>query len=328
MATGEKAGTWGTLTNNNLNFFRDVFGYIEVAMTANRTLTIPDASTGTYDGRAFIIKLTGTTGGSSRVLDIADQAGSGSSPGGAADILKPFLIIDGTTRTGSDTITFKVTGQTGIVIPPYSNTFCYKDGTDIRSSGLISVRGSAGTAAANLTGAVRGSNNTTAATHSSGDAVTQHATGIDNILECNYRITSTSIDSPMTAVSRSQYQGYSNKTATGIPTSFFVERFIDRTTITVYLTPNAAVDGNRLNFYYTRRIQDAGAYSNATNVPYRFVPCMAAGLAYYLSQKNMPQRSQELKLFYEDELARAVKEDADITSTYIAPKVYYPDTAT
>ena len=187
---------------------------------------------------------------------------------------------------------------------------------------------SAATGAANLTGAVRGSNNTTAATHSSGDAVTQHATGIDNILECNYRITSTSIDSPMTAVSRSQYQGYSNKTATGIPTSFFVERFIDRTTITVYLTPNAAVDGNRLNFYYTRRIQDAGAYSNATNVPYRFVPCMAAGLAYYLSQKNMPQRSQELKLFYEDELARAVKEDADITSTYIAPKVYYPDTAT
>ena len=148
MATGEKAGTWGTLTNENLNFFRDVFGYIEVAITADRTLTIPDASTGTYDGRAFIIKLTGTTGGSSRTLDIADQAGSGSSPGGAADILKPFLIIDGTTRTGSDTITFKVTGQTGIVIPPYSNTFCYKDGTDIRSSGLISVRGSAGNAAA------------------------------------------------------------------------------------------------------------------------------------------------------------------------------------
>jgi hypothetical protein len=187
---------------------------------------------------------------------------------------------------------------------------------------------SAATGAANLTGAVRGSNGTTAATHSSADAVTQHATGIDNILECNYRITSTNIDSPMTEVSRSQYQGYSNKTAVGIPTSYFVERFIDRTTLTIYLTPSAAVDGNKLNFYYTRRIQDAGAYTNATNVPYRFVPCMAAGLAYYLSQKNVPQRSQELKLFYEDELARAVKEDADITSTYIAPKVYYPDTAT
>ena len=187
---------------------------------------------------------------------------------------------------------------------------------------------SAATGAANLTGAVRVSNGTTAAAHLISVAVTQHATGVDNILECNYRITSTSIDSPMTEVSRSQYQGYSNKTAKGTPTSFFIERFIDRTTLTIYLTPGAAQDGNKLNFYYLRRIQDAGAYTNATNVPYRFVPCMAAGLAYYLSQKNVPQRSQELKLFYEDELARAVKEDADITSTFIAPKVYYPDTAT
>ena len=183
---------------------------------------------------------------------------------------------------------------------------------------------SAATGAANLTGAIRGSSSTTAATHSSGDAVTQHATGMDNILEVNYRITSTSVDSPMTEVSRSQYQGYSNKTATGTPTSFFIQRFIDRTTLTVYLTPGAAQDGNKLNIYYARRIQDAGAYSNATNVPYRFVPCMTAGLAFYLAQKNAPQRAQELKLFYEDELARAVKEDADITSPYIAPKVYCP----
>ena len=144
MATGEKAGTWGTLTNNNLNFFRDVFGYITVAMTADRTLTIPDASTGTYDGRAFIIELTGTTGGSARVLDIAAQAGSGSSPGGTADILKPFLIMDKTTRTGSDTITFKVTGATGVVIPPNGNVLCYHNGTDIISSGFLSTGGSAG----------------------------------------------------------------------------------------------------------------------------------------------------------------------------------------
>ena len=148
MTTGENAGTWGDNTNLNLNYIRDMFTYIEVAMTTDRTLTIPDNSTGTYNGRAMVIKLTGTTGGSNRVLDIADQAGSGSSPGGAADILKPFLIIDGTTRTGSDTITFKVTGQTGITIPKYGNTWCYKDGTDIRTAGFVSTRGSAGTAAA------------------------------------------------------------------------------------------------------------------------------------------------------------------------------------
>ena len=109
---------------------------------------------------------------------------------------------------------------------------------------------SAATGAANLTGAIRGSNATTAAAHLISAAVTQHATGMDNILEVNYRITSTSIDSPMTEVSRSQYQGYSNKSAKGTPTSFFIQRFIDRTTLTVYLTPGAAEDGNKLNLYY------------------------------------------------------------------------------
>ena len=149
--------------------------------------------------------------------------------------------------------------------------------------------------------------------------------GVDNVLEANYRITSTNVDTPMTAISRSQYQGFSNKTAKGIPTQYFVERFIDKTTITLYLTPGAAQDGNKINYYYVKRIQDVGAYTNATDVPFRFVPCMCAGLSYYLSQKNAPQRTQELKLLYEDELARAVKEDADITSTYIAPKVYFPN---
>ena len=122
-------------------------GWITIAMTADRTLTIPDNATGTYDGRAFIIELTGSTAGN-RVLDIADEAGSGSSPGGTADILKPFLVIDSTTRAVGNTITFKVTGATGILIPQYGNIFCYHDGTDIRSSGMVSTRGSAGTRAA------------------------------------------------------------------------------------------------------------------------------------------------------------------------------------
>ena len=112
---------------------------------------------------------------------------------------------------------------------------------------------SAASGAANLTGGVRGSNGTTAASHLISAAVTQHATGMDDILEVNYRITSTSIDSPMTEVSRSQYQGYSNKSAKGTPTSFFIQRFIDRTTLTVYLTPGAAQDGNKLNLYYVQK---------------------------------------------------------------------------
>ena len=147
MTYSENAGTWGTNTNLNLNYLRDTFGYISVALTADRTLTIPDNSTGTYDCRAFIIHLTGSTAGN-RVLDIAANAGSGSSPGGSASILKPFLVIDGTTRAAGNTITFKVTGQTGILVPKYGSVFCYHDGTDIRSSGMVATASGAGTYAA------------------------------------------------------------------------------------------------------------------------------------------------------------------------------------
>ena len=134
MTTGENAGTWGTNTNLNLNYLRDTFGYISIAMTSDRTLTIPDNSTGTYDGRAFIIELTGTLGGT-RVLDIAATAGSGSSPGGSASILKPFIIFDNTTHSG-DTLTFKVTGATGFALTEGTTYLCYHNGTDIINTGL------------------------------------------------------------------------------------------------------------------------------------------------------------------------------------------------
>ena len=175
-----------------------------------------------------------------------------------------------------------------------------------------------------LTGGVRGVNDTTAATHSTSDAVAQSPRGMDDIQETNYRVKSTSVDSPMTRISQSQYQAFSNKTDSGLPTQFWVQRFIDKVTLTVYLTPGAAQDGNYINFYYTKRIDDVGAYTNATDVPYRFIPCMCAGLAFYLAVKYAPQRVQELKMLYEDELLRAESEDGSSTSTYIAPKIYYP----
>ena len=135
--------------------------------------------------------------------------------------------------------------------------------------------------------------------------------------------TSDSVDFPLTKINRSGYQGLSNKTQTGTPTQYWVQRFIDRVTITLYLTPGSTEAGNFLNYYYVKRIQDAGAYTNEADVPYRFVPCMVAGLTYYLSQKFAPQRTQELKLLYEDELKRALEEDGSASSSFITPKTYY-----
>ena len=147
--------------------------------------------------------------------------------------------------------------------------------------------------------------------------------GVDDVLEASYR-NSSSVDFPLTKISRSEYQALSNKTDEGTPTQYFVQRFIDKVTITLYLTPGSTEAGNFINYYYVNRIQDAGDYSNDADVPYRFVPCMVAGLAYYLAVKNAPDRIQVLKLLYEDELQRALQEDGSSSSSYISPKVYYP----
>jgi hypothetical protein len=147
--------------------------------------------------------------------------------------------------------------------------------------------------------------------------------GVDDILEAVYR-NSSSVDTPLTKINRSSYQALSNKTSTGQPTQYFVQRFIDKVTITLYLTPGSSEAGNTINYYYVKRIQDVGDYTNATDIPYRFVPCMASGLAFYLAQKFAPQRTQELKLLYEDELQRALAEDGSSSSSYITPKTYYP----
>jgi len=148
--------------------------------------------------------------------------------------------------------------------------------------------------------------------------------GVDDILEASYR-NSSNIDTPLTKINRSSYQGLSNKTSTGQPTQYFVQRFIDKITITLYLTPGSSEAGNFLNYYYVNRIQDAGAYTNDADVPYRFVPCMIAGLAYYLGVKFAPDRVQMLKMLYEDELNRALTEDGSSSSSFITPKTYYPN---
>jgi len=156
-----------------------------------------------------------------------------------------------------------------------------------------------------------------------GTSSTTAVFGVDDVLEASFR--NNNIDTPLTKINRSQYQALSNKAATGQPTQYYVQRFIDKITVTLYLTPGSTEAGKFINYYYVKRIQDAGDYTNDADVPYRFVPCMTAGLAYYLAIKYAPDRTQMLKMLYEDELQRALEEDGSSTSTYISPKVYYPE---
>ena len=153
--------------------------------------------------------------------------------------------------------------------------------------------------------------------------------GVADILEATLRSDRTETgqsDSALTKIARSAYSALSSKLSKGTPSQYFVQRFVDKTTLTVYPTADSSNASKEVHFYYVKRVQDADAtYTDATDVPYRFVPCMVSGLAFYLAQKFNPQLVQQMKLLYEDELARALAEDGSSASTYITPKNYYPN---
>jgi hypothetical protein len=136
-------------------------------------------------------------------------------------------------------------------------------------------------------------------------------------------ITSSTQDVSLTKIDRSAYAALPNKGQTGQPSQYYVDRQITPT-ISLYLAPDT-ITYTYLKYYYIQRIQDAGAYTNQADLPYRFLPCMVSGLAFYLSQKYAPERIQALKLLYEDELERALQEDGQRTSLYISPFTYFGD---
>jgi len=156
---------------------------------------------------------------------------------------------------------------------------------------------------------------------------------IDSVLEAYYRNNSTPtapVDVALTKIDRSTYSQTPNKLAKGTPSQYYVERKINPS-IFLYTTPSSSVSSTttpsnfQFCFYYLAKIQDAGSYNFTSDVVNRFYPCMMSGLAYYLSQKYSPDRSQELERRYESELLRALDADNQGTSTFISPQTFYGD---
>ena len=135
-------------------------------------------------------------------------------------------------------------------------------------------------------------------------------------------VTSDTNDVSLTKISRSEYAALPNKGSQGQPSQYYVDRQTIPT-ITLYQVPDASTY-TYLKYYYIKRIEDSGAYTNTADVVFRFIPCMTAGLAYYLSMKINPQLTQQNKMIYEDKLSRALNEDGQRTSVYITPQTYYP----
>ena len=132
-------------------------------------------------------------------------------------------------------------------------------------------------------------------------------------------INSTDNDLTMTRMSRAEYSHLATKTSTSKPTQFFVDKQISPT-ITVWPSPDKA--GYSVHLNVLSRMDDADAAVDTLDIPFRFYPCLAAGLAYYLAMKRAPERMPILKQVYDEEFQRAMDQDRAKTSFYITPGTY------
>lgn len=127
-------------------------------------------------------------------------------------------------------------------------------------------------------------------------------------------------DYTLDRVDRNEYVGIPNKATKARPTEFWLER-LKTPVIHLYPTPENSTD--KLIYYSWQRIEDASASAQDVDIPSRFMPCLASGLAYYLCLKKNTQKLPIIKQQYEQDLANALKYDEDRSSIRLVPKHEY-----
>ena len=132
--------------------------------------------------------------------------------------------------------------------------------------------------------------------------------------------TSNQADTSISRISRDTFINISNKRSTSTPSQYYVDRQITPK-IKLWPTPNSSA--LLLVFDRMRRIEDVDTMTNTADVPFRFYPCLTAGLAYYLSMKRAPALTKMMKAVYEEEFERAAAEDRDRTSLSLTPSSTY-----
>lgn len=131
----------------------------------------------------------------------------------------------------------------------------------------------------------------------------------------------TQSDISITRISNSTYSSIPNKLVTGRPIQLVVNRTATPS-VTVWPVPDAATTYT-LVYWRMRRIQDAGDGANTMDLPFRFLPAMVAGLAYYLAMKvpNGTDRLQILKAQYDEAWTFATDEDREKAAVRFVPKI-------
>tara|TARA_R110000744_G_scaffold34899_3_gene81069 strand:- start:382 stop:1077 length:696 start_codon:yes stop_codon:yes gene_type:complete len=132
-------------------------------------------------------------------------------------------------------------------------------------------------------------------------------------------INSSTVDIPLNRMSRAEYGHLATKSTTGKPNQVFLNKQLTPT-ITVWPVPDKS-STYTVYMNVLTRMDDADVGVNTLDVPFRFYPCLAAGLAYYMSLKKAPEKTGMLKQLYEEEFERAKAQDEPRTSFRVAPQL-------
>jgi hypothetical protein len=151
---------------------------------------------------------------------------------------------------------------------------------------------------------------------------------LDSVVRTETGVNQTDIN--ITRISASTYLTIPNKNAQGRPIQMWINRQsgatepttgVDYPTVNVWPTPDQD-NFYTLIYYRLRRIQDAGNGVETPDIPFRFLPCLVAGLAYYLSLKipGALERAGMLKQVYDEQWEFAADEDREKASLRLAPR--------
>jgi len=148
----------------------------------------------------------------------------------------------------------------------------------------------------------------------------EYALGTDVIDILSVVVKRDGTDYALSRMSRDEFFNIPDKTTQGRPNQFFLDRQVTPN-LKIWPVPENSTDV--LYYNALTRMDDADTYINTMDLPFRFYPCLAAGLAYYISVKRAPQRVQLLKAMYEEEFERAMTEDRDRASFNVVPQYDY-----
>ena len=164
---------------------------------------------------------------------------------------------------------------------------------------------------------------TTAVTVSTSVTTYDLSDSITDTLIVTYRETATWTDTKLERKTFEEYNIIPEKSQTGRPTQYSIKRNLSNPTLFLYPVPN--VTTGILTIEAIRQVADVNkSYQQNADAPVRFLPCLTAGLAYYMSLKRngLPEtRIGLLKSNYEELLMRAMEEDKERASIYFKPKL-------